>query len=541
MDEFNKNNHNPIDVGKDTSGWWSEFYCCPYCGTEVMGSKSYFNRQANPVCPLCREPVVFDDFHYINLAPLNGMKQRVAPQRKDGVLHYNVEDGSLKVFSQAEIPDNEKEKWQFLRVVHDYDEYFMMPRIFDYLALKRKCSHKSEWEKKLKQLLENCDIEGNYITEKPNGSIKGNAEALKEYIKHLIVIESSLYAIKKRLLELYELQTENDSSFKQDNYRAAIVLRENVEKARSNIADARRHVQLKSVNMPRSRYVPEKPVSPYKPTLKEAGLFNRKKVEAENAQLMKRYEEEVKQYEQKLKEYEEKTLEYEAEYKRQSAIVDEENKEIIRKAEEENRKQLSEAEDALDRIEKHPESIISAESIKRNMVNEEIQEAEQTLRETIRARNELYSYNVVFEKYRNLLALSSFYEYLMSGRCDTLEGANGAYNIYEGEIRSNQIISQLSDVVASLETIKNNQYMAYSQLSAMNSGLSRLNSKMNAAVDSLGIINDTVIKASENSAQYLKAIAESSEMTAYNTERTAYYTKKNVELTNALGYVVALK
>lgn len=122
------------------------------------------------------------------------------------------------------------------------------------------------------------------------------------------------------------------------------------------------------------------------------------------------------------------------------------------------------------------------EASKKALIDEEISEAEETLKKTIQAKKELYSCNVIYGKYRNFVALSSFYEYLMSGRCMSLEGPNGAYNIYEAEIRANQIISQLSDVLNSLEQIKSSQYMAYSQLRAINSKLSNLSEKMDIAL-----------------------------------------------------------
>ena len=40
---------------------------------------------------------------------------------------------------------------------------------------------------------------------------------------------------------------------------------------------------------------------------------------------------------------------------------------------------------------------------------------------------------------------------------------------------------------------------------------------------------------------YMSKIADNTEVIAYNTEKTAYYAKKNAELTNALGFLVALK
>ena len=38
----------------------------------------------------------------------------------------------------------------------------------------------------------------------------------------------------------------------------------------------------------------------------------------------------------------------------------------------------------------------------------------------------------------------------------------------------------------------------------------------------------------------MSRIADNTEVIAYNTERTAFYAKKNTELTNALGFMVAL-
>ena len=36
--------------------------------------------------------------------------------------------------------------------------------------------------------------------------------------------------------------------------------------------------------------------------------------------------------------------------------------------------------------------------------------------------NQLYSLNIIYPKYRNFVAISSFYEYFESGRCNTLKG-----------------------------------------------------------------------------------------------------------------------
>ena len=100
----------------------------------------------------------------------------------------------------------------------------------------------------------------------------------------------------------------------------------------------------------------------------------------------------------------------------------------------------------------------------------------------------------------------------------------------ESEIRANRIIAQLDQVIASLETIKQTQYKAYSVLSQISYDTISISNKMSSAVKSLNSI-------SQNTA----AIKERNEQIAYNTAKTAYYSKVNAELTDALGYMMAFK
>lgn len=79
-------------------------------------------------------------------------------------------------------------------------------------------------------------------------------------------------------------------------------------------------------------------------------------------------------------------------------------------------------------------------------------------------REKLYARNVMYPKYQNLPALTSIYEYFITGRCEELTGPHGAYNMYEDEMRKDTVISQLSTVIANLEQIKQNQYMLYQQV-----------------------------------------------------------------------------
>ena len=131
----------------------------------------------------------------------------------------------------------------------------------------------------------------------------------------------------------------------------------------------------------------------------------------------------------------------------------------------------------------------------------------------------------------------------MSGRCKELEGTNGAYNIFESESRMNTVVSQLSKVIESLEQIKGNQFVLYDAIDRSNKELKKLNTSMNHVVDTLNSMDKHIANIDDKSSDIKRntsTTAFNSGIIAYNTEVAAFYAKKNAELTNALGYLVAL-
>lgn len=92
--------------------------------------------------------------------------------------------------------------------------------------------------------------------------------------------------------------------------------------------------------------------------------------------------------------------------------------------------------------------------------------------------NKLYSLGYIYPKYRNLPALTSIYEYYMTGRCEELTGPHGAYNIYEDEMRKDTVISQLNTVIENLEQIKHNQYMLYEQVCSIQQNTAAIRSEL---------------------------------------------------------------
>lgn len=119
------------------------------------------------------------------------------------------------------------------------------------------------------------------------------------------------------------------------------------------------------------------------------------------------------------------------------------------------------------------------------IINQELTIIKNSYTRTKNILAKYYEKGIVFPKYRNLLAISSIYEYLSSGRCNSLEGHEGAYNIFENEVRQNLIISKLDDVIRHLEKIESNQYMLYSAIQDSNRKTDRLLQEMDKVANNL--------------------------------------------------------
>lgn len=148
----------------------------------------------------------------------------------------------------------------------------------------------------------------------------------------------------------------------------------------------------------------------------------------------------------------------------------------------------------------------------------------------------VYEKNIIFPKYRNLVMVCSLYEYICAGRCDTLEGHEGAYNILETEIRLDRIVSQLDQVIAHLEQIQQNQFMLYSAIQNSNQRLSQIMDSTSRMASRLDDFYNGATPLNNQMAELNARIAElqaSSALTAYHTERT----QKELAYMNRINYL----
>lgn len=122
--------------------------------------------------------------------------------------------------------------------------------------------------------------------------------------------------------------------------------------------------------------------------------------------------------------------------------------------------------------------ILELQNNKKNEITRKIEGAKIYYYRTVETLEKLYSANVIYEKYRNIVAVGMLCEYFESGRCSTLEGHEGAYNIYENEIRQNIIISKLDIIITELEKIEQNQYMIHQAIQNSNRKIEEISSEI---------------------------------------------------------------
>ncbi len=136
----------------------------------------------------------------------------------------------------------------------------------------------------------------------------------------------------------------------------------------------------------------------------------------------------------------------------------------------------------------------------------------------------VYSCNIIYPTYRNLVAVSSFYDYLFSNRCAELEGHEGAYNIFNTESRLDKIIVRLDDISRQLESIKYSQSMLYNGIKESNEAIGRLQGTMSQTNQELQALST---QAAVSNAQ-LGKLAYNTELIRFNAEQE----RREIELRN---------
>lgn len=122
-----------------------------------------------------------------------------------------------------------------------------------------------------------------------------------------------------------------------------------------------------------------------------------------------------------------------------------------------------------------------------------------------------YNLGVIFPKYRNLVAVVTMHEYLMSGRCSQLTGPYGAYNLYESESRQNKIICDLGQIKSMLADIRDMQHAMYEAVRESNYIAGQIYSQ-----------NESLLASNKKIEENSKIAAYNSKIAATNSKISAY-------------------
>ena len=170
-------------------------------------------------------------------------------------------------------------------------------------------------------------------------------------------------------------------------------------------------------------------------------------------------------------------------------------------------RKYKQAKEETDRFNKNIDVQISSLTESRSLTDEALQK--------------LYDLDIIYRKYRSIIPITMFCEYLDSGIRDELHGANGMYDLYEQQLLGNQIVGQLTTINSNLRTI------SY-QLGSISSKLTGIQQNQVLLYEEIARGNKIASEIAQSTKQlaatceeHLTAIHNSAELTAFNTQVTA--------------------
>lgn len=89
---------------------------------------------------------------------------------------------------------------------------------------------------------------------------------------------------------------------------------------------------------------------------------------------------------------------------------------------------------------------------------------------------DLYSINVLHERYRDFSSVATMYGYLATGRCTTIQGHGGVIDTFENDLKLGYIILGLQQISSQLDRIEKYQRSLYREMLRANESLEEISS-----------------------------------------------------------------
>lgn len=410
--------------------------------------------------------------------------------------------------------------------------------IFDEInAFKSACSEINSLFKisnDIDKVMEECNKK--YAVSNQTKKLEMDKEKIIEYLTVITDIYSNLFSFKDRYNTLLKRSKYYEEKCVESIINVKLGNKEKIEFVLSEIDKLNSELKQKpEKNEKITIDYPDKPVfqlvKPEEPAYKKSSIFNKGKVENFNKELKDEYIKKVNDYNFKLEKYNKQIEEYNHLIEKLEIDAKNKNEEAYKIECEKFKEKCEHINEEI--AEKNKEiAELSKTNIKELENNEEFLTLKSICYElnyiitcinsNYEVLNQLYSYNVIYDKYREFVPVSCFIDYLKSSRCETLDTMNGAYNLFEQECRADIIINKLDVIIDKLEQIKNNQYYLYCQLEDIKKSVSSIHNDL--------LVNNLtqVVQIGE-----LSKIINNTNEIAYNTKVTAFYSEKISKYTKA--------
>ena len=166
---------------------------------------------------------------------------------------------------------------------------------------------------------------------------------------------------------------------------------------------------------------------------------------------------------------------------------------------------------------------------------------------TLQTLQTLYNTNIIFPKYRGIIPVTMFCEYMDSGRRTTLEGVHGMYDLYESELLAKRIVEsigevnktlghvsyQLNGIAAQLTGIARNQIMLHEEIAKGNAISAQI------SMDTIALLENSasMLAATGEIHQEINSIYQAAKATEANTAAAAYSAKVAARRVDAIAKI----
>ena len=338
---------------------------------------------------------------------------------------------------------------------------------------------------------------------------------LTQYFRTLMNVKTDIQIMETRLFDLVLSQLPAERDYINSTCRSEETIVSEIDKEKHQISEQSERLRHELAFHIREDWreangisIPQEPVKPVveapaEPEYRQAGLFNRKEVTQQNDALRAEYASKVQEYNDILARYDESMNAYKAareEYERRQAEIFEQEQHAWETAPENVEKQkkldeLTARDNELNEMLKNPMEYAqkmlenSGPAKVKRLYEAEIQRNAKMLRKGYQTESDLQNVLFVFPKYLDILAVSKIYEYLVTGRVTSLTGANGAYTLYESEMRSSRAPG-MSAIMRRTENAAR-EFTIYNALSSVSKIMNEIGDKTEAAAEELKTSNNT--------------------------------------------------